>query len=115
MDENTKEKEADKNFTEDQKILDASTQAKLDKWRLEDEATERGIEKNFESKSKDMAERYAQAYNGGTLHSDFDENDSVHQVIQKAKEEKDDEKELEKAKKDEGESKFEKEKALKKK
>ena len=92
-DEVSQDLDSDKKFMEagsgsgdEKKINDAATQAKLERWRIEDEATEREILKKFDDKSKDLRERYVQAYNGGILHEDFDENDNgVKDIIDKVK------------------------------
>ena len=57
------------------KSIDAASKAK--QYQEEDEARFKEIQKKFDEKTKDMAKRYAQAYNGGVLHSDFDESKGV--------------------------------------
>lgn len=68
-----------------------SKEAREAQYKIEDEATAREIKAKFDKKSKDMAAKYAQAYNGGVLHPDFDEKETV--VAKEIKKVQDEEKE----------------------
>lgn len=59
------------------KMAAKTAEEKAKQYKIEDDATAREIKKKFDTKTKILSEKYAQAYNGGVLHPDYDENEGV--------------------------------------